>query len=334
MKTNPTETQEMRDRSLVHVAGVTLAICSLAGVGFFGAYAIAGSLYPPQEQQQTTAAVVAIEKPDPFASVTLIAKSAYVVDLTTGKILYQLNPNIQLPLASLTKVALVLSVNSALPPNTLVSTPAQYPNPPLGGTMRLPAGKTWDLADVIDFTLAASSDDGAQLLAEAANGAIESQYPDAPQDGADTATLWRMNDLSQQLGLTNTYFLNVTGLDLSPTQSGAYGSARDVAEMFAYAASTSPQTFAATSKQSVTVSATDGTKATGTNTDVALDAIPGLLMGKTGYTDLAGGNLGVIFEAAPGHPVVAIVMGSTEDGRFSDMKQLVPAAQAAVAEGK
>ena len=142
-----------------------------------------------------------------------------------------------------------------------------------------------------------------------------------------------MNELVQQLGLTNTYYLNDNGLDISTTQSGAYGSAHDMAMLFAYAASTSPATFAATTQPSVTVHSTTGVAATGVNTDTALDQIPGIIMGKTGYTDLAGGNLAVVFNTA-GHEVVAVVLGSTQDGRFSDMEQIVPAAQTAAEEGK
>lgn len=320
------------DPRKMHMALIALGLFVLAGAGFFAAYAIAGTWYadqhPPQQPQQTAAAVES--KPDPFSSVSLIAKSAYVYDVTTGQVLYQQNANVQLPLASLTKVALVLSVISVLPQNTLVSTPAHYDAPPSGGTERLPAGQTWKLSDVIDFTLTASSDDGALLLAQAADDPIHQEYPSSP---TQDATLWLMNNLVQTLGLTNTYFLNVSGLDESTTQSGAYGSARDVAKLFAYAASTSPQTFAATTQPSVTVYSTSGTGATGSNTDTALDSISGIMMGKTGYTDLAGGNLAVVFGTG-GHTIVAVVLGSTVDGRFSDMEQLVPAAQTAVAGGR
>jgi len=145
--------------------------------------------------------------------------------------------------------------------------------------------------------------------------------------------VWRMNDLAQQLDLTNMYFLNDNGLDISTTQSGAYGSAHDVAMLFAYAASTSPQTFAATTQPSVTVYSTTNMAATGTNTDTALDSIPGIVMGKTGYTDLAGGNLAIVFDT-DGHEIVAVVLGSTEDGRFSDMEQLIAPTQQTVSEGE
>ena len=63
------------------------------------------------------------------------------------------------------------------------------------------------------------------------------------------------------------------------------------------------------------------------NTNEALGELPGLIMGKTGITDLAGGNLGIVFEVSPNHPVVAVVLGSTRDGRFEDMKKLVARTQ-------
>jgi D-alanyl-D-alanine carboxypeptidase (penicillin-binding protein 5/6) len=317
------------ETNLLRAAGIALGLLCLGAIAFFGSYALAGVIYPSPTQSQT-ASVVAPNEPDPFASVALIAKSAYVYDMTTGQVLYQQNASAQLPLASLTKVALVLSVIQALPADTLVSTPTTYTAPPSGGTSRLPAGQTWTLGDVISFTLTASSDDGADLLAAAANDTIHQEYPESPAQGA---TIWRMNELVQQLGLTNTYYLNDNGLDISTTQSGAYGSAHDMAMLFAYAASTSPSTFSATTQPSVTVHSTTGVAATGVNTDTALEAIPGIVMGKTGYTDLAGGNLAVVFNAA-GHEVVAVVLGSTQDGRFSDMEQIVPAAQTAAEEGR
>lgn len=321
--------QNRSDDRMLRTAGIALGVLFVGVVAFFGTYAIAGMWYPGMPAQ--TATVVMPAEPDPFSSVSLIAKAAYVMDLKTGQILYQENANAQLPLASLTKVALVLAVIQALPADTLVTTPSLYFAPPSGGTERLPAGQTWQLNDAISFTLTASSDDGADLLASAANDAIHEQYPASP---AQNATVWRMNDLVQKLGLVNTYFLNDNGLDISTTQSGGYGSAHDMAMLFAYAASTSPSTFAATTQPSVTVDSTAGVAAIGTNTDTALDSIPGIIMGKTGYTDLAGGNLAVVFDAAAGHPVVAVVLGSTQDGRFTDMEQLVPAAQSAVEEGK
>jgi D-alanyl-D-alanine carboxypeptidase len=56
---------------------------------------------------------------------------------------------------------------------------------------------------------------------------------------------------------------------------------------------------------------------------------PGLIGAKTGYTDLAGGNLVVAFDLEIGHPVIAVVLGSTQEGRFTDMRALIEAARIA-----
>ena len=109
--------------------------------------------------------------------------------------------------------------------------------------------------------------------------------------------------------------------DESETQSGAYGSARDVAKLFTYALNSAQELYAETATSSVTIMSLSGRRVHATNTDLVLDSLPGIIIGKTGYTDLAGGNLALIFEAN-GRRYAAVVLGSTEEGRFSDIQQL------------
>ncbi|MCR4325656.1 MAG: hypothetical protein NUV59_02520 [Patescibacteria group bacterium] len=264
-------------------------------------------------------AAVAVAQ-DPFAELSLEASSVYVEDLTDGTVLYARNPDIQLPLASLTKVAVALVASEVLAPNDILTIP--YDTAPTTSAERLTAGQEWRFRDVLNFTLMASSNEGAEILAVAANDALHARYPLSPSRGA---TLWRMNDLARKIGAHDMYFLNASGLDVSETQSGSYGSARSVARLLAYAASTSPAIFEGTSRDNMLLTSVGGAEARAYNTDQALGAIPGLVMGKTGFTDLAGGNLAIVFDVGPAHPVVAIVLGSTYDGRFEDMKQLVEA---------
>jgi D-alanyl-D-alanine carboxypeptidase len=54
--------------------------------------------------------------------------------------------------------------------------------------------------------------------------------------------------------------------------------------------------------------------------------ISGIAASKTGYTDLAGGNLAVIFEIAPMHPIAISVLGSSTAGRFADVRKLAETA--------
>ena len=135
-----------------------------------------------------------------------------------------------------------------------------------------------------------------------------------------------MDEIARERGLHDMYFLNPSGLDESATQSGGYGSARSVAALFAYVASAHAEVFTATARKEVTITSQEGRAVVASNTDDALDAIPGIVLGKTGYTDLAGGNLAVVFETE-GHSIVAVVLGSTKDGRFSDMRALVAGVQ-------
>jgi D-alanyl-D-alanine carboxypeptidase len=59
------------------------------------------------------------------------------------------------------------------------------------------------------------------------------------------------------------------------------------------------------------------------NTNRETGKFPLLLASKTGYTDLAGGNLALAFDAGFNHPIVVVVLGSSYDGRFADAEKLV-----------
>lgn len=316
-------------RSMQYFSGVaSLVLLFFASASITVAYLSAPGQIASAASQTAAAAAPATAE-DPFASVSLIAEGAYVLDLTTNRILYSKNPDSQLPLASLVKVPLVLAVSEAFEPTSVLTIPPH--STPDGAGIRLPSGLRFKAQDLIDFTLVASSNEGAAILAEAAEEPLRGTYP-LSTPGA--AALWRMNDIAKNLGLSNMVFLNTDGLDESDTQAGAYGSAHDVALLFAYAAKTAPALFAQTSRDTIKIRATTGETVTATNTDEALPAIPGIIMGKTGYTELAGGNLAVVFEVGPAHPVVAVVLHSTQDGRFSDMKKLVAATIAAIAAGQ
>jgi D-alanyl-D-alanine carboxypeptidase (penicillin-binding protein 5/6) len=125
--------------------------------------------------------------------------------------------------------------------------------------------------------------------------------------------------------LNQTYFLDETGLDESETLSGGYGSAKDVALVLAYIYKINPRLIEATSKDVLTIESESGFIHTVHNTNKAFKNIPSLIGGKTGFTDLAGGNLAIVFDKGLGQPIIAVVLGSTKDERFVDMKKLVDA---------
>lgn len=274
---------------------------------------------------QTATVVATKEYTKPFPEVAIEGESGFIYDVNKNTVLFEKNADVQLPLASLTKVALALVVGTTLPLDAhLHLASGTYPTET---TAALKPGETWRVGDLISYTLMSSSNDGAQILADAANDDIRAHFPSAPEDDA---ALWRMNTLAKELGLRQTYFLNVNGLDRSASQAGAYGSARDIAKLLAYAAQY-PQIFSGTGADTLKITSTRGYVATAVNTDKALGDIPGVIMGKTGYTDLAGGNLAVVFEIGPGRPIVAVVLHSTKEGRFRDMLKLVDASVSYIA---
>ena len=324
MLTPPIEKSMVRDLKAGPATSHGKAFAGLAIILLlFGVIAITLDYNSPPRPHPINQSAAVIIAQDSFEGINLEAKSAVVEDLLTNKILFSKNPDIQLPLASLTKVALVLAISEALTPNAIVTIP--YDTAPKGSAERLARGEKWRVKDIVDFTLVASSNSGADILAHIADKPIRERFPNAPEG---EAALWRMNRIAHELGLERTYFLNVNGLDLSSTLSGAYGSARDTAKLFSYAAAANQTAFTGTSESGLILMSPNGRgKTSAFNTNEALGELPGLIMGKTGITDLAGGNLGIVFEVSPNHPVVAVVLGSTRDGRFEDMKKLVARTQ-------
>lgn len=300
------------------LAPIILGVVFLVGV----ITALSAIEAPSTPEAQTAAPQPAI---DAFAGVTIEGKSGIVIDMAKGDVLYEKNADVQLALASITKVPLVLAVSEVLSPEDVLTIP--YYAAGTGASGHLTKGERWRVSDVVDFTLIASSNNGAEILAEAADAELRMRYPEAPQG---SAALWRMNALAKELNLQSTSFLNVSGLDISTSQAGAFGSARDVATLFAYAASSDPSLFGATARDHVFLTAVQGSAQSAENTNDAQGAIPGLILGKTGFTDLAGGNLAIVFDVGLARPVVAVVLGSSENGRFSDMQKLVSAAQKSI----
>ncbi len=297
------------------------------------AYLNGGISSPEREAQTATIALgsttvigESAAREDVFKNISLSAQSAIVVDTSTGIVLFARNEDAPLPLASLTKVALVEAVAQVLPADSMITIQREIPATATTGA--LPQGSTWRMRDLSAFTLVGSSNGGAEALAEVADEPIRARYREAPQG---KAAVWLMNEVARRFGGERIYFLNSSGLDESTTQAGAYGSARAVAALFSFAASSSPDLFAATSRKKVNITSEEGHAVLASNTDEALDDIPGIIMGKTGYTDLAGGNLAVVCNT-DGHRIVAVVLGSSKDGRFSDMRALISAAQKHIAQ--
>ncbi len=253
-----------------------------------------------------------------FVAPTIEGRAAIVYDLAQKKILYGKNEGVQLPLASLTKLMTAYVARTTLKNDTAVVIPQD--RLPTDGDPALISGDVWHLKDLLGYTLMQSSNDGAHAIAGAAGAVLNKG---GVED--DQAFVAKMNAMTQQLGMPQTFFKNETGLDTSMQQSGAYGSARDVAILLGQLLAIAPDIFEETGALSGTFVSTTGKVYTARNTNQHVGEIPGLIASKTGYTDLAGGNLAVVFDAGVNHPIAIVVLGSSSEGRFRDTKALADA---------
>lgn len=248
---------------------------------------------------------------DPFDNLHLSGQAAIVVDLSNGQTLYSQNADSQLPLASLTKLLTIYEAQNLLSPNSTVTMSstslAQY------GDYGFTEGETFAYKDISRLALVASSNDAAEAIAEAAEA----------QSG-ETATQF-MAAAVRAAGLSHTVATNGTGLDIDATEAGAYGSARDIAKLANEFLTQAPDAAKATTRSSVSITSDAGIPHSLPNTNPDVTSIPGILLSKTGYTDLAGGNLVVVFDAGINHRVAVVVLGSTFNARFTDVQKLIHA---------
>jgi serine-type D-Ala-D-Ala carboxypeptidase (penicillin-binding protein 5/6) len=290
------------------IAAIFFAVIVCAVVAYVFGFGRIAQTEKPTNDLTITDKSASIAKIDPFATVSLQANSAYVFDTRNQKVLFAKNASDILPLASITKIMTADVASELLSPTTTVS--IRKEDLSQEGDSGLFLNERWTFKKLLDFTLAVSSNDGASALASAAG-------PNFVE---------KMNEKAKILGLSSMQFFNPTGLDESATKSGAYGSATDVAKLFLYTLQTHPEVFGATRYGKFTISSLDNFSHVAINTDAEINNIPGIIGSKTGFSDLAGGNLAIIYDASISYPIIVVVLGSTYDGRFADVTSLIRAA--------
>ncbi|MED4887871.1 serine hydrolase [Lysinibacillus sp. FSL R7-0073] len=136
-----------------------------------------------------------------------------VLDGDTGRVLIGSNSNERLPIASLTKIwtALVAIENSDLQEEVVISPKAAMAE---GSSIYLQAGETVTVETLLYGLMLRSGNDAATALAEHVGGSVE-------------GFVKLMNERAVIAGLTNTVFMNPSGLHHEEHLS----SARDTAEM-------------------------------------------------------------------------------------------------------
>lgn len=240
----------------------------------------------------------------------LQAQAVSVYDITDNKKIFGQNDDVPMSIASLAKIMTVVVglVGRDLDEVVYVSPQAVRQ----AGDFGIFAYEKWKIGDLSKLTLMVSANDGAYALSENTEDILN-----------------RINNFTKKMGLVHTVFFNVTGLDIletcrfCSTQPGAIATAEEVNAMSAMALRAFPEVFGVTTLPAIELKSESGYVHNFKNTDILVEKIPNLLFSKTGYTEFSGGNLAIIFKDRDGHLLAVTVLGSTFQGRFSDMEKIV-----------
>lgn len=146
------------------------------------------------------------------------AKSAILMEVNTGTILYEQNADEKLPPASITKIMSLLLVMEAIRDGKMsvedVVSASEHACSMGGSQIWLEPGETMTIDDLLKAAVIASANDATVALGEQIAGSEE-------------GFVSMMNARAKELGMTNTHFVNATGLDAE----GHISSAHDVAIM-------------------------------------------------------------------------------------------------------
>ncbi|HBH71280.1 MAG: Penicillin-binding protein dacF [Parcubacteria group bacterium GW2011_GWC1_42_11] len=312
-KKNRAKIVAKRYRALAIVLGGTAGIALLIqGLLSFALGAEA------QTRSEGIEEIRSVKTTNPFETISLEAHAAYVIELKTGTVLYAKNENQRLPLASITKLMTTLIARENLSKD-LVATITKDDLSVMGDSGLHP-GERWSLGDILNVMLLVSSNDAAHAVS-----GLLGQGDDT--DAKRAVFIQKMNEKAGLLNLEQMEFFNESGLDVSDSQNGGYGSARNVAILFAELWRKYPETVEITAHKDARIYSQDNIAHILPNTNEIVGSIPGLIASKTGFTDMSGGNLTVIFDRGIGDPVLIVVLGSGYKGRFDDVQKLVYASR-------
>ena len=148
------------------------------------------------------------------------AESAVLMEAGTGRVLYAKSADRALPPASVTKIMTLLLFMEEVDGGTIsLDEPiavSEYAASMGGSQVFLEPGETMTAEELLKCVIIASANDAAVALAEKVAGSEE-------------AFVGRMNERAAELGMANTHFENVTGLDDTVTKH--LTSAYDIALM-------------------------------------------------------------------------------------------------------
>ena len=240
-------------------------------------------------------------------SVPITARSSLVVDLKSGIILHQQNPDRPLPIASLTKLMtaqVFLSTSPDLDQEYVMD--KQDNDSVIGSRLNVVPGEIVRIRDLLAASLIGSANNATQALAHS-TGLTESEF------------IALMNKKTVNLGLTQTFFKDVTGLDPGNVSTAAeytklaraafqYPIIKQYLGLLEYTFETIDRHISHRIK----------------NTNLLLGNVDFEIVGaKTGYLDEAGYTF-VSQASLGGHDIIVVLFHSQSgEARFAEAKSLV-----------
>jgi len=232
------------------------------------------------------------------------AKSAILIEASTGRVLYEKNADEALAPASMTKIMTLLLTMEAVDKGNIkldsMVTVSENAASMGGSQVFLAANEQYKLEEIIKAVCIASGNDAAVVLAESIGGSLDK-------------FIEMMNNKAKELGLTSTHFVNVYGLDAE----GHMSSARDMAIM-ARELIKHDVILKYSSIYEEYLNKPDGSNLWMVNTNKLVRFYSGVDGLKTGYT----GNAGYCLTATGvwnGMRLISVVMGeTTQEERSND----------------
>ena len=260
-----------------------------------------------------TVLITLVVLPFPVQAVELnvAGKSAALMDVATGTILYESNSHERLAPASVTKVMTMLLVMEAIDSGKITMTDTVTASEAAaakgGSQVYLKAGETMSVSDMLKSIAVSSANDCACAMAEHIAGSEE-------------AFVARMNERAGELGMKDTHFVNCTGLDDGENAAEHKTSAHDIALMSRQLLKYHPDIKKFTTIWMDTIR--NGTFGL-SNTNKLIRFYPGATGLKTGFTSGAGYCLSATAQR-DGLELIAVVMGAdTSANRNAACKQLL-----------
>lgn len=228
--------------------------------------------------------------------------AAVLVDVETGRTLYERAPDRRLPPASTTKVLTAMLVIDRLRPDAVVRISQRAAGQRSGATVGVRAGERWRVEDLLHAMMLRSANDAAVALAEATSGTVE-RFVD------------EMNRVAPRLGARHTHFTSAHGLN-GPTH---LTTARDLAVITRHALRR-PRFNAVVGARRWVVARPGAPPLELVNTNRLLERYPGADGVKTGQTAAAGYTL-VGSATRGGWRLLVVVLRATDP--FADAAALL-----------